>query len=181
MLTVRHQGDAQHDQRQLWSAKMRKKAKEYEGKWDGDRPQATQEKCGIFGVYLEELTVDGAWGSALEGSAAAEIFKVSVVMFTKERERTCSTRAEPRTRSSLKIHMKHWTVLVREDMPEKVTAAKNVPALSSEQPEQIDKMANADTKGMRGGSRTRRRVAEGKKGQERPEHGCRKCHENEES
>ena len=40
-------------------------------------------------------------------------------------------------------------------MPEKVTAAKNVLDLSSEQREQIDKLANADTKGMRGGSEPR--------------------------
>ena len=64
---------------------MRKKAQQFEEKWDGDRPQATPEKCGIFGVYLEELTDDGAWGSALEAAAAAEIFKVSVVIFTKEK------------------------------------------------------------------------------------------------
>ena len=64
---------------------MRKKPQEHETKWNGDRPQAVSENCGIFGVYLEELTVDGAWGSALEASVAAEFFKVSVVVFTKEK------------------------------------------------------------------------------------------------
>ena len=106
---------------------MRKKAKEYEEKWDGDRPQ---ERCGIFGVYLEELPVDGACGSALEAAAAAEIFKVSVVMFTKEIAYVLN-RNGARGTIFLKFHAKHWTVLLREDMPEKVTAAKNVPALSS--------------------------------------------------
>ena len=42
------------------------------------------EKCGILEVYME-LTVDRAWGSALEAAAAAEIFKVSMVIFTREK------------------------------------------------------------------------------------------------
>ena len=104
---------------------MRTKAKEHEEKWHGDRPQATQEKCGIFGVFLEELTLDGAWGSALEASVAAEIFKVSVIMFTKEKAYVLNRNGTKGT-IFLKFHLKHWTVLLREGMPDKVTAVKNV-------------------------------------------------------
>ena len=113
-----------------------------------------------------------------EASAAAEIFKVSVVMFTKEKAYVLNRKGAKGT-IFLKFHMKHWTELLREDMPEKVTAAKNVPALSSEQREHIDKLANADTKGMRGtamsgpGSQLEKRS--------RTTRTWRKCYENEES
>ena len=85
---------------------MPKKPQEFESKLDGGRPQAIPEKCGMFGVYLEELMVHGARGSAV------------------------------------KFHTRH---------------CKNVPASSSEQREQIDRWANADTKGMRGGDQEKMR------------------------
>ena len=53
---------------------MRKKAKEYEEKWDmeGDcRPRRRSVES--LGSTLEELTVDGAWSSALEAAAAPEV------------------------------------------------------------------------------------------------------------
>ena len=75
---------------------MRKKPQEYEAKRDGDRPQAIPEKCDIFGVYLEELTLDGAWGSALEASVAAEIFKVAVRHFPEGPRETCQKKLQRR-------------------------------------------------------------------------------------
>ena len=105
-------------------------------------------------MYLEEVTVDGAWGSALEAAAAAEIFNVSVVIFIGEGAYVLNRNGVKGT-VFLKFHARHWTAFLRDDMPEKVTAAKNVPALSSEQGEQIDKLAKADTKDMKGGDRTR--------------------------
>ena len=49
------------------------------------------------------------------------------------------------------IVKKRAKIAIREDMPEKFAAVKNAPAMSSEQREQLDKLSNAGTNGMRGG------------------------------
>ena len=73
---------------------MRKKAKEFEEKWDGDRPQASQERCGIFGVYLKELTV---W---FLRQRRRPRFSRSRWSCSRKRKRTCPTGTEPGERSS---------------------------------------------------------------------------------
>ena len=84
--------------------------------------------CRIFfeqcagGVYLDELRVDEAWGSALEASVA-EILKVLVVVFTKA-QAYVSNRIGATSTIFLKFYARHWTALLREDMAEKVAAAK---------------------------------------------------------
>ena len=62
-----------------------------------------------------ELTVDRAWGSALEAAAAAEIFKVSMVIFTREKAFVLNRNGAKGT-IFLKLCARHWTALLREDM-----------------------------------------------------------------
>ena len=129
---------------------MRKKPQEFESKWDGEATSHIG-KCGIFGVYLEELTVDGAWDSTLEAATAAEIFKVSVI-FTKKKKRTSSTGTEPEAHFFFEIP--------RETLDGAFARghARESRALSQER-EQIVKLADADTS-MRGGEQRRRRDGE---------------------
>ena len=69
----------------------------------------------------------------LEAAAAAEIFKVSVVIFIQDTVHVLNRNG---TKGTTFLDT-GWRC--SGDMPEKVAAATNVPALSSKQREQIDK------------------------------------------